>query len=181
MLKPTNRLMIGVVLAFGVASAYALDEIEFQDGAKTSNCTDYNRIRATQGIASDTQNLGISSEYLDCSLAWGGVNIASSDNVEPIAKALRVRQFATSLNQRIESDSDTFVKLGATYNAAEHALKFLESDQYVNVTFKQKKGSSYLVWFEEVIQIGTYRAFYPAIVVVDGSNIDVKPYYASGF
>lgn len=186
MLNHKIKITVGVVCICTAISAHALTEIEMANGDKATTCATYNSLRATQRVSEKTWNQIYRSEYLDCANdVFGGGPMLPGNNVSAIANALRVRQFASGLAQQIDSPTDTFAKMGATYNAADHSLNYVDDAHELRIFFERQKtvenGTEYLVHYVETIHKGSYRAYYPAIVTDTGSGVTVRPFYASGF
>lgn len=160
--------------------AIAKPEIRMESGKTASNCTVYNQLRESEAILESTNNMLASAEYLECSLPLKLHE--QKDYSELLANALnivRIRQFPLSLAQQVERQdvlNSKFVFTGT------NSLEYVEGHHNIVITVKGSLSQNeYLLWVTDEILNATYRAYYPALLVVNKSNYVVKPYYASGF
>lgn len=151
-----------------------------ESGKSTSNCTGYNKLRKSETIRESTDNMLVSAAYLECSLP---LKLHKQNNYsELLANALnfvRIRQFPLSLAQQVERLdllNSKFVLTG------KNSLEYVKGHHNIVITVKGSLSpNEYLLWVTDEILNATYRAYYPAVLVVNKSNYVVKPYYASGF
>lgn len=180
-----TRILILLAIAIQGCSfgSIAKTAIEFEDGQKVENCTDYNRLRETLFVEESVNNMVIQSEYLDCSLASLAGNI---DNVsfilDSIAKNMLIRSIPTSLGPSTE-DSDTLAMTGFKVSLAQQAVEYVEDDHNLVITLKGRiSDDTYLIWVTDEILKSTYRAYYPAKIRIDNNgDVTPSPYYKSGY
>lgn len=171
-----------VLLAFISLNVMATDkpEIKIESGKVISNCTGYNKLRESEKILETTNNMLVSAEYLECSLS-PNIQIRNnySELLDKVLEVVRVRQFPLSLAQQVDRNAvlNTLFVSDKTYS-----LKYDKGHHNVAITIKGSfSKNEYLVWVTDEILNATYRAYYPAVLVVSGSNYAIEPFYESGF
>lgn len=180
-----TRILILLAIALQGCSlcSYAKTAIEFEDGQKVENCTDYNRLRETLFIKESVDNMIIQSEYLDCSLRSLTGNIDDVSFVlDSIAKNMLIRSIPTSLGPSTE-DGDTLAVTGFKVSLTQQAVEYASDDHNLVITLKGRiSDDTYLIWVTDEILKSTYRAYYPAKIRIDNKgNITPYPYYKSGY
>jgi hypothetical protein len=178
MLNPISKYLIALTLS-GVSLAEARQPVELSDGSSASDCASYTQKRQTLRVAESPRAAVAAADYLDCSLAWGGLDTGEASALQPVANALAAADIPTSLGPRVEGRM-TFVALGAKFDPALKALVFEEDGQHLSIRFVQRKGNDFLVWVSDEILDAGYRAYFPVLLRWDGSKAAVSPWYPSG-
>jgi hypothetical protein len=151
-----------------------------ESGKVVSNCTAYNQLRESESILETTNNMLVAAEYLECSLSSKlNKKNNSSDILANALDIVRIRQLPLSLAQQVGRHD--VLKSKFVFDG-EHSLKYDKGHHNVVISIKGSLSQNkYLLWVTDEILNATYRAYYPAVLVVNGSDYIVKPYYASGF
>ena len=159
--------------------ANAKPEIKMESGKTASDCITYNQLRETELISESVDNMLISA-YLDCSVPIKLHN--EHDYSALIANALnivRIMDFPLSLAQHVGRQDLLNSKFVSTGN---NSLEYAKEHHNILITVKGTLSQNeYLLWVSDEILNATYRAFYPAVLVVNKGGYLIKPYYLSGF
>lgn len=175
------RLLLTTIFAVTTCSAaLAKPAITMQSGKVAEDCSSYNELRYSERPREDIKNKLVASEYLECSLASNPTPVKNSVEVlQQFNQQLRIRQFPLSLGPRVSRRD--LLKLKFTY-ADNSSLIYVDGNHHVSIALKGEIAERrYLVWVTDEILDATYRSYYPAVVVRNGTDFKVEPYYASGF
>ena len=155
-------------------------EIVMASGKTVSDCNSFNELRNTESLLEDSMNMLASSEYLECSLVSNLEQVSSVEEfIHVLNKNLRIRQFPLSLGPQVDRKS----LLNEKFNFdGKFSLKYEKDLHKISITYKGKISEGrHLVWVVDEILDATYRAYYPAVVVVSSDRFAVEPYYGGGF
>lgn len=173
-----------IFLSLGVsAGCYSKSSIELQNGLSVDNCSDYNEARKDSKIKEGSRNFSIASEYLDCSILPGLEPIVEANEIlRLINSALRIRSIPTSLGMSV-GRKDTFKVLDPNLNFDTHALEIVSEERNFKIFLKGRLQDKVLIWIVDEIPKGTYRSYYPALLIisVDEGTVLASPFYESGF
>ncbi len=182
MLKTINTALNALAIFFiSISICYAQNEIKMDNGQKANNCNIYNKLRESHKVREGVNNDLISSEYLDCSITPDLKQVKNSPEIlQAMYHKLRVRKLPTSFSQSV-SRKDTFFDAGFTITP--DSIAYQKEDRNFSITLKGKiTDNKYLIWVVDEILNGTYRSYYPAIAEIsDNDNINITPYYQSGY
>ena len=172
--------LILVIFIIPIANADEKSEITFVSGETANECVSYNSQRANEDIRDTINNMIIASEYLECSLSDSLKVVGNPEEIiSQIYENVRIRSLPTSLGPSVPRNSLLSEKFELVLP---NKIVFETKSHNVNISIKGVlSGNRYLIWVVDEILDATYRSYYPAILLIEGEQINVLPFYESGF
>ncbi len=151
------------------------------DGRVTNNCEKYNSLRNEVGLLSTNRNRSVAGEYLECSYLLAKEDINNKrEFLDKIYKNVNVSQLPLSLSNKVDKNS-SFNNLGWKVSYKDGSIYYEQDDINIVIFLEKVIEDGYLIFVIDEVLKGTYRAYFPANLIVKGTIFLVEPLYKSGY